>query len=120
LTERHRRLDRAIASQLENPAAIFRGDAMKLLGPCIETLPSGGAAVVFHSHVTYQFSPEMRGALDALLLELSRKRLLHRISIEFHDGGYPIRHGVYDGGAVTHATLAHCDPHGMWLEWAVT
>jgi hypothetical protein len=117
LTERHRRLDQAIASQLEHPVAIFRGDAMKLLGPCVETLPSGGAAVVFHSHVTYQFTPEMRAALDGLLVTLSALRPIHRISIEFHEGGYPIRHGLYSGGTVTHATLGRCDPHGMWMEW---
>lgn len=120
LTARHHRLDRAIASQLENPVAIFRGDAMKLLGPCIETLPPEGAAVVFHSHVTYQFTAEMRAALDALLLKLSAQRPIHRISIEFHEGGYPIRHGVYAGGAVSQTILGGCDPHGMWLEWSVT
>lgn len=120
LTERHRRLDLAVASQLAHPVAIFRGDAMKLLGPCVETLLADGAAVVFHSHVTYQFSAEMRAALDALLLKLSSARPIHRISIEFHDGGYPIRHGVYAGGSVTHTVLGRCDPHGMWLEWGVT
>lgn len=119
LTERHARLDQAIASQLENPVAIFRGDAMKLLTPCLETLPPDGAAVVFHSHVTYQFSAEMRAALDALLLTLSAVRPIHRISIEFHDAGYPIRHSVYAAGSTTQTTLGRCDPHGMWLEWAV-
>lgn len=120
LTDRHRRLDLAIASQLENPVAIFRGDALKLLPPAIDMLPPDGAAVVYHSHVTYQFTPEMRAALDALLLKLSAQRTIHRISIEFHDGGYPIRHGVYAGGAVSQTTLGRCDPHGMWLEWGVT
>jgi hypothetical protein len=117
LAERHARLDQAITSQLENPVAIFRGDAMKLLAPCIEILPSDGAAVVFHSHVTYQFSADMRAALDAALLKLSALRPIHRISIEYHEGGYPIRHGVYDGGRVTQTDLGRCDPHGMWLEW---
>jgi hypothetical protein len=120
LTERHDRLDRAIASQLANPVTIFRGDAMKLLGPCIETLPPDGAAVVYHSHVTYQFTAEMRAALDAQLLALSASRPIHRISIEFHEGGYPIRHGVYAYGAVTQTVLGRCDPHGHWLEWRVT
>jgi hypothetical protein len=120
LADRHRRLDLAIASQMANPVAIFRGDAMKLLDPCIETLPPDGAAVVFHSHVTYQFTLEMRAALDALLLKLSAARPIHRISIEYHEGGYPIRHGIYANGAVTQTTLGLTDPHGMWLEWGVT
>lgn len=120
LLDRHRRLDQAIASQLEHPVAIFRGDALKLLGPCIETLPVDGAAVVFHSQVTYQFTADMRAALDSLLLKLSSARPIHRISIEFHDGGYPIRHGVYADRQVTQTTLGRTDPHGHWLEWCVT
>jgi hypothetical protein len=117
LSARHACLDQAITSQLEHPVAIFRGDALKLLTPAIETLPPGGVAVVFHSHVTYQFSEQMRAALDELLSRLSRLRPIHRISIEYHNGGYPIRHGVYAGGTVTQTTLGLCDPHGMWLEW---
>lgn len=120
LTDRHRRLDRAIASQLENPIGIFRGDALKLLRPCVETLPQDGVAVVFHSHVTYQFSADMRASLDALLMTLSALRPIHRISIEFHDGGYPIRHDVYSGGVVSQTVLGRTDPHGMWLEWGAT
>jgi hypothetical protein len=120
LAARHARLDHAIASQLAHPVAIFRGDAMKLLAPAIETLPPGGAAVVFHSHVTYQFTDQMRAALDELLLALSKSRPIHRIAVEYHGGGYPIRYGVYADGAASQSTLGHCDPHGMWLEWAVT
>jgi hypothetical protein len=118
LTARHARLDAAIAEQLVHPVPIFHGDALKLIAPAIETLPPDGAALVFHSHVTYQFTPEMRAQLDAALTKLSAARPIHRISIEYHEGGYPIRHGVYAGGAVSQRVLGACDPHGMWLEWA--
>jgi hypothetical protein len=120
LTARHARLDAAIAEQLRFPVPIFHGDAIKLIEPAIETLPPDGVALVFHSHVTYQFTPDMRGRLDAALLKLSTSRPVQRVSIEYHEGGYPIRYGVYTGGAVSQSVLGFCDPHGMWLEWLVT
>jgi hypothetical protein len=120
LTARHARLDAAIAEQMRHPVPVFHGDALQLIAPAIETLPPDGAALVFHSHVTYQFTPEMRAALERALLTLSKTRPIHRIGIEYHESGYPIRHGIYADGAVTQTVLGLCDPHGMWLEWKAT
>jgi hypothetical protein len=119
LGERHARLDRAIASQIQHPVAIVAGDALATLPDAVRTAPAGGTILVYHSHVIYQFTDSMRAALDASLAGLSLARPIHRIGIEYEDGAYPIRHCVYAGGALAqHSVLGRCDPHGSWLEWA--
>lgn len=120
LAARHVRLDKAIEVQRMFPAPIFHGDALQLLTPAIETLDPEGVAVVYHSHVTYQFTSAMRQMLEDKLSMLSHRRPIHRVSIEYSEGAYPIRHDLYTGGAAVHTILGHCDPHGMWLEWSIT
>jgi hypothetical protein len=118
LTERHARLELAIRSQLDNPPKIWAGDALDLLDTALSyELPPKGVAAVYHSHVTYQFSEAMRERLDRIIRDASHRRPIYRVSIEFDGGVYPVRIGRYEKGDVSLRVLAHCDPHGTWLEW---
>jgi hypothetical protein len=117
LTLRFARMEAAIATVRENPNNIIAGDALELLDGVVRKLPPGGVPVIYHSHVTYQFSEAMRERLNANLESLSRSRPLYRVSIEWDASGYPVTIGRYENGATEKRTVALCDPHGTWLEW---
>lgn len=120
LTERFARLDAAIVTARENPHRIVVGDALANLESAVKSLPAGGTAVVYHSHVTYQFSEAMRTRLNTILESLTRTRPLYRVSIEFDMGAYPVNIGRYENGKSDKRAIALCDPHGSWLEWTAT
>lgn len=111
------RLELAIATARAHPHKIIAGDALTNLAPVAQALPRAGALVVYHSHVTYQFSEEMRERLTRTLETLSRERSIYRISIEWDGGEYPVVVGRYENGTATKRTVALCDPHGSWIEW---
>lgn len=112
------RLDGAMAEAQAHPQRIWAGDALALLSDAItRELPPTGVAVVYHSHVTYQFSEEMRAHLNEILATLGRRRPIYRVSVEW-DGSYPINIGLYGNkGEPSKRTIAFFDPHGSWLEW---
>jgi len=119
-TARFIRLDGAIAEAQAYPQRIWPGNALELLPVAIaRELPPTGAAVVYHSHVTYQFSEAMRAQLNETLTTLARKRPIYRVSVEWDgEGNYPVNIGLYDGaGEPTKRTIAFTDPHGAWLDW---
>ena len=111
------RLESAIATALEHPRLILPGDALELLEGVVKALPDSGAIVIYHSHVTYQFSQPMRARLNATIEGLSRVRPIYRVSIEWDEGAYPVNIGRYENGSSDKRTIALCDPHGTWLDW---
>ncbi|MDZ4739661.1 MAG: DUF2332 domain-containing protein [Alphaproteobacteria bacterium] len=117
LCPRFVRLESAIATALEHPQRILSGDALELLEGVANALPAGGAIVIYHSHVTYQFSQPMRARLNATIESLSRVRPIYRVSIEWDEGAYPVNIGRYENGISDKRTIALCDPHGTWLDW---
>lgn len=124
-TQRFARLDGAIAEALAHPQRIWSGDALALLPDALGELPPYGAVVVYHSHVTYQFSDAMRARLNETLMQRSRNRPVYRVSIEWdgqflkpNEGNYPINVGLYENGNEPNIrTVAFADPHGAWIEW---
>ena len=118
LTERFRRLDAAIETARAHPHRIVVGDALANLEGIAKAVPREGQLVVYHSHVTYQFSDEMRRRLTEMLEGLSQTRPIVRVSIEWiGNSDYPITVERYDNGQSEARTIALCDPHGGWLEW---
>lgn len=118
LTERFRRLDAAIETARAHPHRIVVGDALANLEGIAKAVPREGQLVVYHSHVTYQFSDEMRRRLTEVLEGLSQTRPIVRVSIEWiGNSDYPITVERYDNGQSEARTIALCDPHGGWLEW---
>lgn len=124
-TQRFVRLDGAIAEALAHPQRIWPGDALALLADALGELPPEGAVVVYHSHVTYQFSDAMRARLNETLMSWSRKQPIYCVSIEWDgqflksdEGNYPINVGLYENGNEANVrTVAFGDPHGAWIEW---
>ena len=65
---RFERLQEAIAFFRAHPANIGAGDALELLPDAIARIPEAQPVCIYHSFVVYQFSEEMRDALDNILI----------------------------------------------------
>ena len=103
-----------------DPAEIRAGDALALLPEAIARVPEDEPVCVYHTHVVYQFTQEMREALDNILIAASLRRPLWRLSCEgslAFVGEAPMRLRRYREGQKDRQLLAHCHPHGTWLEW---
>ena len=72
---------------------------------------------MFHTLTTYQFAKPERQALDDMLVLVSLRRPLFRLSLEFSGGVYPLTLTRYADGAKEARLLALCDPQGGEMEW---
>jgi hypothetical protein len=117
---RFARLEAALTIRMGESLTIREGDALELLPDALSEIPEDAATCVYHSFVTYQFSDEMRAALDDLLVAASLRRPLWRLSWEGTLSGEAplLLHGYRDGVRSTRL-LAQCQAHGAWLEWKV-
>jgi len=118
-SERFERLEAALKLGAQYPPPIRAGDALALLPEIIGALADTVAPCIFHSLVTYQFTDEMRARFDELLLGVSRKRPLWRLSMEMEglSGRIPLTFARYEAGEKTSRELAECGPHGLWINW---
>jgi len=115
---RFARLDKALEIYAREKPEIRAGDALALLPEALAEAPRGETLCVYHTVVTYQFTHEMREALDNMLIAAGLRRPVWRLSLEWAgDNHYPLRLTRYEDGAKHEKTLALCDPHGAWLEW---
>jgi hypothetical protein len=111
-------LEKALEISAEAKPNIRAGDALALLPDVLRELPENETVCVYHTFVTYQFSEEMRQALDDLLVAVSLRRAVWRLSIEGTLSGHaPMLLYAYREGAKDKRTLADCSGHGTWLEW---
>jgi hypothetical protein len=115
---RFARLDKALAIYAKQKVEIRVGDALALLPEALARAPANETLCVYHTIVTYQFSHEMREALDHILIAAGLRRPVWRLSLEFAgENTHPLRLTRYQDGTKTEETLALCDPHGAWIEW---
>jgi hypothetical protein len=118
LTARFGRLDAAIETARAHPARVVVGDALANLADVGSATPRDGTLIVYHSHVTYQFSEEMRRRLGEIIKSLALARPVYRVSIEWEgNSDYPIKIERYENSDPHARTIALCDPHGAWLDW---
>ncbi len=111
------RLDRAIALFAAEKPPILAGDALALLPDALARGPRDAAAVAYHTIATYQFSTQMKEALESLLVVAGLRRPVWRLSFE-HDGTLYVLSAIrYADGTREETRLASCHPHGTWLEW---
>lgn len=116
--ERVARLRAAIAIARAARPPIVAGDALELLPGLIARAPEDAALCVYHTHVTYQFSPAGRARLDALLAEAGASRPLVRLSCEGFGAEHPrliLTH--YAASGVRERLLAITPGHANWIEW---
>lgn len=117
---RFERLEKAIEIFRANPAEIWEGDALSLLPNAIARVPEDQPVCVYHTYVVYQFSEEMREALNNILVMASLRRPIWRLSCEGSlttVGEAPMRLRHYADGRKESRILAACQSHGAWLEW---
>lgn len=117
--ERVSRLQQAREIAKTHRPEVLAGDALSLLPEIVAQAPLNTMLCIFHSLTTYQFSAEQRERLTSLLLELSARRAIFRISFEHLAGAdHPqLRLFSYTDGITTEQVLANCSAHGRWLEW---
>jgi hypothetical protein len=111
------RLDRAIALFRAHKPPILAGDALALLPDVLARVPRDQVPVVYHTIAVYQFSHEMREALESMLVIAGLRRPVWRLSFEFDGSLYVLSAVRYADGTREETRLANCHPHGTWLEW---
>ena len=118
---RLRRLDTAIDLFQRVRPDIRAGDALALLPDAIREIPEDRSVCVYHTIVTYQFSHEMRQALDDILTLAGLRRPVWRLALEAEAKDSAWRNWLtlscYQDGAVESRRLAESHPHGAWIEW---
>jgi hypothetical protein len=116
-TARLARLDRAIELFMMRRPMVRAGDALDLLPDVLAEIPSDQVPCVYHTIAVYQFSREMKQALEDLLTVAGLRRPVWRISFEFNGELYILSKVRYADGLREEERLASCHPHGTWLEW---
>jgi hypothetical protein len=115
---RFERLEAALKVYASERPEIRIGSALDLLPDAIRAIPEDQRICVYHSYVVYQFSSEMKEALESLLILAGLRRPIWRIGIEGGlDGSNTIEMTRYHDGIRDTKTLALCHPHGAWLDW---
>lgn len=111
-------LEHAVAVARQHPPALVRGEALASLPELLHQAPADAHLCVFHSFVLNQLAPEARERFWALLAEHSRQRMVSEVALEWLGGAAPtLTLTIFDQGRRAEAHLAHCHPHGEWLEW---
>ncbi len=113
--ERRRRLRAALRIRRTVQIEMVEGDASVTIGPVLDSLPTGGPAIVFHSFTWNQFDADARDRFDSAITRAASKRSLSRIGFEYWGGAgeWPqIRVGLTSESA---RPVAEAHPHGDWI-----
>lgn len=116
--ERMNRLRAAMSLVRAARLRIVAGDALALLPGLLAEAPGEAVLCVYHTHVTYQFSPAMREQLHTILDQAAVQRPIYRLSCE-HDGAHDphLLLTIYAGGRREERVLALTTGHANWIEW---
>lgn len=115
---RFERLEAALKAHATIRPEIRSGSALDLLPDALRAVPEDQPVCIYHSYVIYQFSAEMKEALEAILTLAGLRRPVWRIAIEGRaDASNTIEMIHYHDGVRAAQTLALCHPHGRWIEW---
>ena len=114
---RMKRFEQALALAIEAMPEIRAGDALALLPDALAAAPVNETVCVYHTIAVYQFSREMREALDNLLTVAGLRRSVTRLSLEYNGLDAELTSIRYAQGVREERTLGISHPHGRWLEW---
>lgn len=115
---RFERLEAALKAYASERPDIRIGSALDLLPDALRAIPEDQPVCLYHSYVIYQFSAEMKEALESILTLAGLRRPIWRTAIEGKvDGTNTIEMIGYHDGVRDAQVLALCHPHGRWLEW---
>jgi hypothetical protein len=116
--ERHARLLAAIEIARAHPIRLVRGDAVEAISGLIAQAPEETLLTVFATFALYQIQRDRLRQLLASMQSASRKRTIAFVSIESSGATWSeVYLTWYRRGERTTRKLAHCNPHGSWLEW---
>ena len=116
--ERFARLEKAIALFARHKPEIRAGDALSQLSDAIAQVPENLPLCIYHTMAVYQFTEDMREALDAILTMAGLRRTIWRLGLEGTlSGDNPLLLYSYRHGKKEKLTLGLAHPHGNWLEW---
>jgi hypothetical protein len=115
---RFARLEKALEIHGRERPRILAGSALDLLPDVLAGIGDDVPVCVYHTFVTYQFSHEMREALDNLLIVAGLRRPIWRLAVEGILGGEtPVYAYRYHDGNRDERLLARTHSWGAWLEW---
>ena len=110
---RRRLASAAIDELLNDPPRIVKGDAVDVLEPELEKVPSDATLIVYNSAALCQGGAADEAAIAKILTAFSLRRPSHWLHCENEE----VRLRSLDGGHMTDTRLANKDGHGRWLEW---
>src|SRR5476649_1245427 len=111
------RMDSAIEVFMRHKPLIRAGDALTLLPDALAAVPRGQIACVYHTIAIYQFSRDMKQALEDILMVAGLRQPVWRLSFEYDGELYILSSIRYEDGVRQETRLASRHPHGTWLEW---
>jgi len=112
--ERRLRLARAAIDEvLRDPPAIVNGDAVNVLAPRLDTVPSDTSLIVYNSAALCQGGPVDEQAIANVLLAHASRRPVYWLHCENEE----VRLRALNDGRMVETKLANKDGHGRWLEW---
>lgn len=114
---RMKRLERALMLVEEVKPEIRGGDALELLPDALAAVPANEAVCVYHTIAVYQFSEQMREALESILTVAGLRRPVERLSLEQNGLDVELSSIRYADGVRNEKVLAISHAHGRWLEW---
>ena len=136
-TERRARLEAALAHAARRPVRLRKGDALRILGDAVDSVPRNAIPCVFVSNSLPHWSPDSRTEFAALIRQLGQRRDLVFIVKEAYRAGLglftdrPDEHApdgvtpfevlggaVFLGGQERLFRLGTAKIHGTALEWS--
>lgn len=119
--------DREAATQIrgalrllqDRPAPLLRGELVELLPDILDAAPMDAGLCIFHVATMQQWTRDEVDDLRELMEDHSIDRPVYRVSLEPESdecSGLVLL--TYVNGREIPRTLARCDPHGRWIDWA--
>ncbi len=116
--EQQGQLTAAVQVAREHPPRLLAGDGSELLPELLRSAPPRTTLCVFATVTLYQFPADALRKLLKAMRSFSRSRPVYFVSMEQAGGPYcELKLTVYEGGTTRTVHLAHCHPHGRWVEW---
>ena len=116
--ERHARLRAAIDIARADPIRLVEGDAVDALPGIVAEAPNETLLAVFATFALYQIPRDRLRQLLASMQSASKQRAIAFVSIESSGTTWSeVFLTWYRRGERSTRKLAHCNPHGRWLEW---
>jgi hypothetical protein len=116
--ERHARLRAAIEIARRDPIRLVQGDAVDALSGILAEAPQETLLSVFATFALYQIPRDRLRRLLASMQNASKQRDIAFVSIESSGATWSEAFLTwYRRGERATRKLAHCNPHGRWLEW---